>query len=135
MIKHSAISHFNIINLIHVAVRNNYNSSTATLANIQNVIKTWFRNAPDREGGRAKRQSKKEKEEANRRGIELFQHLQVLPDRHTPKICPVCEVEMGTSSDRTRMLGWRYRCLIPPHHKREATVNTFLERVRLREVP
>ncbi|KAK4887434.1 hypothetical protein RN001_003705 [Aquatica leii] len=75
-----------------------------------------------------------EKEEANRRGIELFQHLQVLPDRHTPKICPVCEVEMGTSSDRTRMLGWRYRCPIPPHHKREATVNTFLERVKLREV-
>ncbi|KAK4872528.1 hypothetical protein RN001_014557 [Aquatica leii] len=75
-----------------------------------------------------------EEKEANRRGIELFQHLQVLPDRHTPKICPVCEVEMGTSSDRTRMLGWRYRCPIPPHHKREATVNTFLERVRLREV-
>ncbi|KAF5308232.1 hypothetical protein FQR65_LT18243 [Abscondita terminalis] len=41
---------------------------------------------------------------------------------------------MGTITDRTRTLGWRYRCPAPPHHKKDGTSNTFLERVRLRDV-
>ncbi|KAF5277338.1 hypothetical protein FQR65_LT16000 [Abscondita terminalis] len=48
----------NVINLIYVAavaVRKNSNSSSATLADVENVTKAWLRNAPDREGGRAKR--------------------------------------------------------------------------------
>lgn len=39
-----------------VSVRQNPNCTNATITEVENVIKTWLRNAPDREGGRLRRQ-------------------------------------------------------------------------------
>ncbi|KAF5280143.1 hypothetical protein FQR65_LT15059 [Abscondita terminalis] len=55
--KTSFSSFTNIVNLIFVAVRKNPAAKTCTQVEVQNVIKTWLRNAGDREGGRAKRRT------------------------------------------------------------------------------
>ncbi|KAG5869263.1 hypothetical protein JTB14_013886 [Gonioctena quinquepunctata] len=50
--------------LIHVCVRKNPMAQNATFSEVENTIKVWLRNAPDREGGMAKRANKENPKES-----------------------------------------------------------------------
>ncbi|KAK4875401.1 hypothetical protein RN001_011823 [Aquatica leii] len=72
--------------------------------------------------------------EANRRGIMLLENLEILPTKEEEKTCPTCQAGMSAITDRTRTLGWRYRCNGPVKHRMEPTANTFVDHARVNEI-
>ena len=73
------------------------------------------------------------KSEANARAILAFQTYGVVPRRNVGNVsCPRCNLQLLSKTDRSRGLGWRFKCV--GGHQFSPFTNTLLENVRLNDV-
>ncbi|KAI4470858.1 hypothetical protein MML48_1g16812 [Holotrichia oblita] len=71
------------------------------------------------------------KERRNKKGLELFQHFEIIPRWDNLPNCPRCNGQLRKYVDRSRTVGWGLRCAA--NHRFQPTKNTFLERNPVRE--
>lgn len=67
-----------------------------------------------------------EMQHRKKRAFEMLSHFGIIPSRETIRECPRCGRELRAVSDRSRSVGYRFKC--SSGHFVVPTMNTFSKR-------